>query len=68
MTMTKIESSCINSIGYDETNRELYVEFKNGNTYIYPNVSKDMYEKFLNSPSKGRFINDYFVGTKCRKL
>jgi hypothetical protein len=60
--MIEVKSSCINSIGYDEFLEELYVEFKNGGIYRYPHCSKPMYDRLMVSPSKGRFINDHFVG------
>jgi hypothetical protein len=66
--MTKVESSCIESVGFDEENNELYVEFTTGRTYKYLNCSKTLYENFMNSSSKGRFLNDYFVGTNCQRL
>jgi hypothetical protein len=68
MEMLKVESSCVTSIGYDEEKSELYVEFVSGSTYKYSNCSKTLYEKLMNSPSKGRFINDYFIGTSCQKV
>jgi hypothetical protein len=66
--MVKVESSCIKSIGYDEEKSELFVEFTSGKTYKYPNCSKTLHEKFMNSTSKGRFLNDYFVGSNYVKV
>jgi hypothetical protein len=66
--MTKVESSCIESVGFVEESNELYVKFNSGRTYMYPNCSKTLYENFMNSSSKGRFLNDYFVGTNCQRI
>ena len=66
--MVKVESSCIKSIGYDEEKSELFVEFKSGQIYKYPNCSKTLYENFMNSSSKGRFLNDYLVGDVYQKV
>ena len=68
MKMINVESSCIKSVGFDEEKNELVVEFQNGRQYKYFNCSKGLYENFMNSDSKGRFLNDYFVGTNCVRL
>lgn len=66
--MVNVESSCIKSIGYDEEQSELFVEFTSGKIYKYPNCSKTLYENFMNSSSKGRFLNDYLVGDVYQKV
>jgi hypothetical protein len=68
MKMLKVESSCVKSIGYEEEKNELFVEFNSGKIYKYPNCSKTLYENFMNSTSKGRFLNDYFVGSNYEKV
>lgn len=68
MTMTPVNSSCVNSIGYDEATQDLRVEFKNGEVYSYPNTSKVLYEKLMASPSKGKFLNEYFVTSVFKKI
>jgi hypothetical protein len=49
------------SIGYDEENRMLEVEFKNGTIYQYFEFPKEEYENFLttkdNDESSGEFFN-----------
>ena len=66
--MITVESSCIESVGFDEEKNELYVKFNSGKTYMYPNCSKTLYEGLMNSPSKGRYMNDYFIGGKCERV
>lgn len=66
--MVNVKSSCIKSIGYDEEQSELFVEFNSGKIYKYPNCSKTLYENFMNSSSKGRFLNDYLVGDVYQKV
>ena len=51
-----VESSNIESIGYDEETKELVVEFKGGQLYLYENVPPLIYKKFLEAESKGRFF------------
>ncbi len=55
MEMVKVESSTIDSIGFD--NDTLYVKFNNGRTYTYLNVSKEVFTEMLNAPSKGIYLN-----------
>lgn len=58
---TPVESSNIISIGYDETTSSMYVKYSSG-TYKYENVEKSVYENFLTSSSKGRFMNENIKG------
>lgn len=58
---TPVESSNIISVGYDETTSSMYVNYSSG-TYKYDGVDKSVYESFLTSPSKGRFMNENIKG------
>jgi hypothetical protein len=58
---TPVESSNIISVGYDETTSSMYVNYPSG-TYKYDGVDKSVYESFLTSPSKGRFMNENIKG------
>jgi len=52
-------STAIETIGYDETRRELYVTFTSGRHYIYFDVPRGRYIGFRAAASKGRFFNYY---------
>lgn len=65
--MTQVNSSCINSVGFNEQEDELIVEFKQGTVYKY-NCSKSLFEKLMSSKSKGQFMNNYFIGTNCTRI
>jgi len=52
----KVSSSNIESIGYDKERKELYVEFRGGGIYVYVGVPGLVYEKLMESNSKGRFL------------
>lgn len=56
MVRKSVKSSNIVSIGYDEVNAILEVEFARSGVYKYFNVPKKVYEAFLNAPSKGKFL------------
>ncbi len=59
MERQPVESSNIASIGYDESIETLEVEFNHGGIYQYQNVGQNIYEAFMDAPSKGKFFNAY---------
>jgi len=50
------ESSNILRFGYDENNRILGVEFKNGTLYHYYDIPETIFNAMKNAPSKGQFL------------
>lgn len=62
ITFVRVVSSNVDSIGYDDNSRTLYVAFKNGSRYFYTDVPKELYTQFLNAPSKGKFLNQHIAG------
>jgi len=60
--MTAVDSSNLESVGYDEANRELYVRFLDNQTYVYSEVPPQLYEELLQAPSKGSFLNRAIKG------
>jgi hypothetical protein len=56
-----VQSSNIQSVGYDETTSTLFVKYTSG-TYKYNNVDKKVYDDLLTSTSKGRFMNENIKG------
>ena len=52
----KVNSSNITSIGYEAKTKSLEVEFVSGGIYRYEGISKALYEKMVNTDSKGRFF------------
>jgi len=58
---TSVESSNIAAVGYDLHSQRLEVEFTGrggaaGSVYQYVAVPPELYERFMNSPSKGGFF------------
>jgi len=51
-----VHSSVLNSAGYDPARRILELEFKEGETWDYFNVSQSAYKKLITSDSIGRFF------------
>ena len=57
MKRTEVESSNINSVGYNAVNKVLEVEFHTGSIYHYKNISKIMAADLLLADSIGSFFN-----------
>jgi hypothetical protein len=57
MERTPIESSMLNSYGYDFETKTLEVEFKNGDLYQYAGVPQDLYAEMAKAPSAGKFFS-----------
>ena len=57
MKREPVVSSNIASIGYDENNNILEVEFNNGNVYEYYDVPLYEYEGLMSADSKGTYLN-----------
>jgi hypothetical protein len=51
----KLKSSTIASASYDEETNILEIAFHSGSIYAYYDVSEEIYKKFLESASKGKF-------------
>jgi len=55
--MIFVDSSNIESIGYNDDTQELYVQFLSGGSYIYSDVPREIFDGLMNAPSKGSFLN-----------
>lgn len=60
--MTKVESSRLSAVGYDEDKMELFIEFPTGKLYKYYGVEPDVHEAFMESDSKGIFFGTNIKG------
>lgn len=56
MNRLEVDSSNIDSIGYDEETQTLEIEFRVG-IYQYEDVPQYVYYDFINADSKGRFFH-----------
>lgn len=54
--MFPVASSRIIEMGYDADTATVYVRFNSGASWCYMNVPQDIWEEFVGSSSKGRFI------------
>ena len=58
MEMIKVQSSNLDSVGYEEKTKVLVINFRNG-TYKYFGVPKEIFLNLLGAPSKGGYHHDF---------
>lgn len=57
MNMIKVDSSNIDSIGYDENRAILEIQFISGAAYEYFDVPSFVFEELMSAESKGSYAN-----------
>jgi hypothetical protein len=62
MRLTRVDSSMIYAIRYDEEMRTLEVVFNDGGIYRYLDVPRRIYRELMNADSKGLYMHDYVIG------
>ena len=60
--MKPVKSSTIKAIGHDPILKLLYVEFANGGTYRYEDVSADDFAAFESAESAGKHHHSHIRG------
>jgi hypothetical protein len=70
MIRTPVSSSVLRSVGYDETNGTLEVEFLHGGIYEYASVPVSRYSGLMRASSKGEYFDEYIKkpGYAFRKI
>jgi hypothetical protein len=58
MDRKKVNSSSIRSVGYDERNRMLEVEFNDGRIVQYSGVSAELHRRLMSAPSMVSYFRD----------
>ena len=63
INVTNRTSSAIQDLQVDALNSQAIVTFKNGNTYVYGNVSKFEIKRLLDAPTQsiGQWVNNNLV-------
>lgn len=61
-TFVPVNSSNIESVGYNEESQSLMVKFRSGSSYAYDGIPQSVYDAFMASDSKGRFFSAYIRG------
>ena len=68
MQRITLDSSAIEAVTYNATNRTLDVEFREGHSYRYMHVPEFVYRTLLNTESAGAFWNSVKDRFDCVKL
>ncbi|MGO9958215.1 MAG: KTSC domain-containing protein [Solirubrobacteraceae bacterium] len=67
--MEWVDSSNIEQIGYHEDERELWVRFKSGDTYVYSDVPPATHDDIMRADSKGSYLNrEIKPNYDCRRV
>lgn len=59
MEREKVDSSNLDSVGYDPRSETLEVEFKNGGVYRYLEVPEEEWRSLRTAESKGSYLNSH---------
>lgn len=59
MERKKVSSGSIRSVGFDERNRLLEVEFSDGRVVQYSGVSGEIHRRLMNAPSMVSYFRDH---------
>lgn len=58
--MLHVNSSNINSVGYDTDNQTVHVNFLNGSTYTYQGVPEHEFRNLLTAASVGSYLHRHY--------
>jgi hypothetical protein len=58
MQRQAVESTTMRSVGYDQANQVLEMEFQSGMIYQYLDIPPAIYKELLEAESKGRYFNN----------
>jgi hypothetical protein len=57
MQREAVESTTMRSVGYDQPNQVLEIEFQSGAVYQYLDVPPAIHKELMDAASKGRYFN-----------
>ncbi|NTV46696.1 MAG: KTSC domain-containing protein [Chlorobiales bacterium] len=59
MDRTPISSSNLRSVGYDQNQKILEVEFDSGSVYQYYSIPESVYSELMSASSHGKYFSRY---------
>ena len=62
MELLPVESSHIESIGYDGDTLTLAIRYKTGKLYVHPGVTATQFGALMTAPSKGAWVARFRAG------
>lgn len=64
----RFTSTDVSEAFYDNKKQELTVEFMTGRRYVYLGVSPNVWSKFKNAPSAGRYVHEVLHAFQFRQI
>jgi len=58
--MTPVDSSNVESVGYDKDSQNVFVSFLNGSIYVYKGVAEHEFENLRDAASVGSYLHRNF--------
>lgn len=59
MNRTQVDSTMLESVGYDPVSSVLELEFTSGGVYQYAEVSEETWRELMEAESKGHYFREY---------
>ncbi len=59
MQMIPVRSRAISAVGYDPSTLQMYIRFKQGNTYTFCRVPQNVFDGLLSASSKGVYYDNH---------
>ena len=57
--MVRVISDAMDSVGYDKGKQQLFIKFKQGDTYQFCRVPEGVHQGLMSASSKGAYYNDF---------
>jgi hypothetical protein len=67
--LIRVESAALESVLYEEEARVLVITFRNGASYEYIGVTREVFKGLLNAADKGRYYNAHIrAAYECHRI
>lgn len=68
MQHTKLQSSHLESVGYDAGAQKMHVAFQNGDVHEFNNVPEHVHRAFVNADSPGAYFHKHIKPLRGRRI
>lgn len=59
MEMVRVVSSAIDAVGYDKDKQQMFIKFKQGDTYTFCRVPESIHQGLMSANSKGSYYDNF---------
>lgn len=66
--MKPVASSNVEAVGFCPDSNCIFVQFRSGGTYRYPDCSQELYSQLCGAESAGKFVNQHLKAKNPTKL